>query len=344
MEKLKVEYLSIDELKPYKKNAKIHTEKQIEQIKNSIQRFGMNDPIGIWKDNVIIEGHGRMIACQELGFQEVPVIRLDHMTDKERKAYCLAHNKLTMNTDFDFEILSEELDDLFDFDMEDFGFEFVDEEDYKEKTQERVENILNLGIASYEGVGKYDIPELEPIYADEIGEITEWIGFNYVMSDAEPQGKAVHFFISDYQFERVFNNPDKYIEKLRQYECVLSPDFSPYGDMPHATQIFNHYKKHWCGAYFQQHGIKVVPTIRCSTDERSFEWYLDGEPEGGVVAYSSMWIKEDTTSYDIAKTEWQGMIEKLKPTKVFLYGKEYDFMKGTNIEHINMFTDKWRNE
>lgn len=344
MAKLQVEYLSIDELKPYKKNAKIHTEKQVEQIKNSIQRFGMNDPIGIWKDNVIVEGHGRMIACQQLGFKEVPVIRLDHMTDKERKAYCLAHNKLTMNTDFDFDILSEELEDLFDFDMEDFGFEFVDEEDYKEKTQERVENILNLGIASYEGVGKYDIPELEPIYADEIGEITEWIGFNYVLSDKEPQGKGVHFFISDYQFERVFNNPEKYIEKLRKYKCVLTPDFSPYGDMPHVTQIFNHYKKHWCGAYFQQHGIQVVPTIRCSTDERSFEWYLDGEPEGGVVAYSSMWIKEDTNSYDIAKTEWQGMIEKLKPTKVFLYGKEYDFMKGANIEHINMFTDKWRNE
>ena len=342
MDKLQVEYLSIDELKPYKKNAKIHTEKQVEQIKNSIERFGMNDPIGIWKGNVIIEGHGRMIACQELGFKEVPVIRLDHMTDKERKAYCLAHNKLTMNTDFDFEILSEELDGLFDFDMEDFGFEFVDEEDYKEKTQERVENILNLGIASYEGVGKYDIPELEPVYDEDIGEITEWIGFNYVLSDEEPTGKAVHFFIDDYQFERVFKNPEKYIEKLRRYECVLTPDFSPYGDMPMATQIFNHYKKHWCGAYFQEHGVRVVPTIRCSTDERSLEWYLDGEPEGGVVAYSSMWIKEGTNSYDVAVKEWQGMIEKLNPEKVFLYGKKFDFMEGTIIERVNMHTDKFR--
>ena len=112
--------------------------------------------------------------------------------------------------------------------------------------------------------------------------------------------------------------------------------------MPHVTQIFNHYRKHWCGRYFQENGIKVIPTIRCSTDERSLEWYLDGEPCEGVVAYSSMWIKEDTESYDIAKKEWCGMIEKLKPTKVFLYGKEFDFMKGVNFEKMNMFTDRFR--
>ena len=337
MKKLKVEYLSIAELKPYKKNAKIHTDKQIEQIKNSIQRFGMNDPIGIWKDNVIIEGHGRMLACQELGFQEVPVIRLDHMTDKERKAYCLAHNKLTMNTDFDFEILSEELEDLFDFDMEDFGFEFVDEEDYKEKTQERVENILNLGIASYEGVGKYDIPELEPIYADEIGEITEWIGFNYVMSDTEPQGKAVHFFVDDYQFSRIWNNPEKYVEKLKKYECVLTPDFSPYADMPMATQIYNHYRKHWVGKYLQERGVKIVPTIRASRDERSLEWYLDGEPKGGVVCISSMWTHEEDSKEYFLK-EFNTMKKELKPEKIFVYGREVEEIK--NVEYIQTFTRK----
>ena len=65
--KLKVEYIPIDEIKPYENNAKINTEEQIEQIKRSIKEFGMNDPIGIWvKDNIIIEGHGRLMALQEL--------------------------------------------------------------------------------------------------------------------------------------------------------------------------------------------------------------------------------------------------------------------------------------
>lgn len=333
--------LKVKDLKPYKKNAKKHPKKQIERIANSIEQFGMNDPVAIWKDNVVISGHGRLEAMKQLGYAEVPCIRLDHLTDEERKAYTLAHNKVA-ESEWDYSILDDEINSITEFDMCDFGFEFIDTEKNKADTQKKVENILNIGKANFPGVGKYDIPQLEPIYENEIGEIKEWIGFNYVLSDTEPEGKAVHFFISDYQFERVFNNPDKYIKKLQQYECVLSPDFSPYCDMPHVTQIFNHYRKHWCGRYFQENGIKVIPTIRCSTDERSLEWYLDGEPCEGVVAYSSMWIKEDTESYDIAKKEWCGMIEKLKPTKVFLYGKEFDFMKGVNIEKMNMFTDRFR--
>ena len=333
--------IKMNDLKPYSKNAKKHSKKQIERIANSIESFGFNDPIGIWKDNIVIEGHGRLEALKQLGYDEVECIRLDHLTDEERRAYTLAHNKVS-ESEWDFDLLNEEMDEILSFDMEDFGFEFVDEEKNKKDTQNKVESILNLNKASFLGVGKYDIPQLEPTYDYEIGEIKEWIGFNYVLSDKDPQGKAVHFFISDYQFERVFNNPDKYIKKLQQYECVLSPDFSPYGDMPHVTQIFNHYRKHWCARYFQENGIKVIPTIRCSTDERSLEWYLDGEPCEGVVAYSSMWIKEDTESYDIAKKEWCGMIEKLKPTKVFLYGKAFDFMKGVNIEKMNMFTDRFR--
>ena len=123
MERLKVEYLNIDELKPYKNNAKIHTAEQIEQIKNSIQKFGMNDPIAIGKDNLIVEGHGRLIACKELNITEVPIIRLDHLTDEERKAYTLAHNKLTMNSYFDIDILNDELDNILNIDMSDFGFD-----------------------------------------------------------------------------------------------------------------------------------------------------------------------------------------------------------------------------
>lgn len=128
--KLKVEYLPIEEIKPYENNAKIHTPEQIEQIKNSIKQFGMNDPIGIWsKDNIIIEGHGRLMACQELGYEEVPIIRLDDLTDEQRRAYTLAHNQLTMNTGFDINILNQELESL-SVDMTEFGFEDINKEDF----------------------------------------------------------------------------------------------------------------------------------------------------------------------------------------------------------------------
>lgn len=123
MGKLKVEYMSTDALKPYANNAKIHTAEQIEQIKKSIQEFGMNDPIAIWKNNEIIEGHGRLIACSELGIDKVPVIRLDKLTDEQRKAYMLVHNQLTMNTGFDENLLDIELRDITDIRMQDYGFE-----------------------------------------------------------------------------------------------------------------------------------------------------------------------------------------------------------------------------
>lgn len=119
--KLKVEYIPIEDIKPYEKNAKIHTEEQIEQIKKSIKEFGMNDPIGIWRDNIIIEGHGRLMACKELGMEEVPVIRLDDLTDEQRRAYTLVHNQTTMNTGFNMVILDEELDNI-DIDMSELGF------------------------------------------------------------------------------------------------------------------------------------------------------------------------------------------------------------------------------
>lgn len=120
---LKIEQLPIGDLKPYENNAKLHTDEQIQQIKNSIEAFGMNDPIGVWgEDNTIVEGHGRLIACMELGMETVPVIRLDNMTDEQRKAYTLVHNQTTMNTDFDYNILGAELAEIDEFHMEDFGF------------------------------------------------------------------------------------------------------------------------------------------------------------------------------------------------------------------------------
>ena len=122
MENLKIEYVPVKDIRPYKNNAKIHTPTQIEQIKESIKEFGMNDPIAVWKDNLIVEGHGRLIACEQMGIDTVPIIRLDHMTEEQRKAYTLVHNKLTVNTGFDFELLDAELAEILDIDMSAFGF------------------------------------------------------------------------------------------------------------------------------------------------------------------------------------------------------------------------------
>ena len=128
---MKIEKISIDKIKPYENNAKLHPPEQIEQIKKSIQEFGNNDPIAIDENGVIIEGHGRYEALKELGFKEIEVIRLSHLSDEQKKAYSLIHNKLTMNTDFDYNILDSELAYINEIDMSVFGFELsIADEDF----------------------------------------------------------------------------------------------------------------------------------------------------------------------------------------------------------------------
>ena len=122
MPKLEIEYIPVSEIKPYENNAKLHPEYQIEQIAKSISEFGFNDPIAV-SNGIIVEGHGRLLAAQQLGLENVPAIRLDTLTEEQRKAYTLIHNKLTMNTDFDFEILSKELESITDIDMSEFDFD-----------------------------------------------------------------------------------------------------------------------------------------------------------------------------------------------------------------------------
>lgn len=123
---LKIEYVPIDSIEVYAHNAKLHPAEQIEQIKKSITEFGMNDPIGVWH-NTIVEGHGRYIACHELGIKEVPIIRLDHLSNEERRAYGVVHNSLTMSTGFNLELLEAELEKIVDMDMSKYDFQKLDE-------------------------------------------------------------------------------------------------------------------------------------------------------------------------------------------------------------------------
>lgn len=113
-------------------------------------------------------------------------------------------------------------------------------------------NYENLNRAKFIGAGAFDIPR---ILAEVPATPQSWIGFNYAKSCKDPANKAVHFFVDDYQFNRLWTNPDAYLDMLRRFKAVCTPDFSTYTDFPKAVQIWNHYRKHWLGAYWQRdHG------------------------------------------------------------------------------------------
>ncbi len=125
---LRVETMKVADLVPYAGNAKEHPDRQVREIAESIERFGMCDPVGIWHDAdgrpVIVEGHGRVLALEQLGMAEVPVIALDHLTDDERRAYVHVHNQTTLTSGFDFDALNVEMAALPDFDWAGFGFDW----------------------------------------------------------------------------------------------------------------------------------------------------------------------------------------------------------------------------
>lgn len=109
---LKVEIVKVGDIAPYAGNAKEHPDEQVEQIARSIASFGFNDPIAVDENSVIIEGHGRLLAAKKMGLDEVPIIRLKHLTEAQKRAYILAHNKTTLNSGFNQDLLVAELDAL----------------------------------------------------------------------------------------------------------------------------------------------------------------------------------------------------------------------------------------
>ena len=138
---LKIEYLPLEALTPYERNARKHEAADVQTIKNSIKEFEMCDPIGIWGDkNIIVEGHGRLMALKELGRTQAPCIRLDHLTDEQRRAYALAHNKTAEMSEWDFDLVESELADI-EIDMEQFGFD-LDGAEIDEREDRRTEDGL----------------------------------------------------------------------------------------------------------------------------------------------------------------------------------------------------------
>lgn len=120
----RIELWPVERLVPYERNARTHSPEQVAQIVASIQEFGFVNPVLVDTDSGVIAGHGRLAAAKDLGLTEVPVVVLDHLDQKQRRAYVLADNKLAENAGWDEELLRMELTDLgeMDFDLSLIGF------------------------------------------------------------------------------------------------------------------------------------------------------------------------------------------------------------------------------
>ena len=171
----------------------------------------------------------------------------------------------------------------------------------------------NCNKAIYPGVGPYDIPQILPQEVDLTD--AQVLGFNYAKGEDFPEEYILHFYLDDYQFDRVWTNPDLYIDLLSRFRAVLAPDFSLYDDFPVAVNLYNHYRKHWLARYWQEHGVKVIPTL-CWADN-SMDFCFDGVPKHSTVSISVLGCnKGDGRDY------WTGFhkaIKTVKPERILLF-------------------------
>ena len=299
---------------------------EYQRIKRSIEEFGYVEPIIINKDNTIIGGHQRLSVLIELGYEEIDVIQVD-VNKTQEKALNIALNKIT--GEWDKELLSDlliELDnDNFDitvtgFDEIEYDFKVNLESEPKENERERTNQAYNLELyLENDTDGFYQMPIIRnDEYIPE-----ELIGFNYAKTSKNKEC-GIHFYLDDYQFERIWNNPADYIEILSQYECILSPDFSLYMDMPIAMKIWNIYRSRLIGQYYQRQGIRVIPTLSWA-EEETFEFCFDGIPKGSIVSISTIGVKKDKDAFEIWKKGVDEMIKRIEPSAILIYGGKLDY-------------------
>lgn len=178
------------------------------------------------------------------------------------------------------------------------------------------------------------IPEIKPA---ENFCVESWLPFSAAASRKIDRSTGIHMFLHDFQFERLWNTPNKYIPMLQKAGAVCSPDFSMYTDTPRALNLYNHYRKHWLAAFWQSKGITVIPTI-CWTDDQSFEWCFDGEPKKSVVAVSSIGVMKDAKARERFIAGYQEMVRVLKPKEILFMGTVPKECTG-KITVMERFTD-----
>ena len=342
--------ISIDKVKPYENNPRYNDE-AVDAVMASIKEFGFKVPIVIDKDNVIVTGHTRYKASKKLGLKTIPCIRADDLSEDQIKAFRVADNRVAEIAEWDFDKLAIEMDEI-DLDMSVFGFdmdsfkdlddiedEVTDDDGYYGDERERTNKAYNLDLIDYDNLTN-DFWQM-PIIKNNKFIPKDLIGFNYAKS-SDNKDAGIHFYVDDYQFERIWSYPEKYVDILLEYDCILSPDFSLYLDMPMPMKIWNTYRSRQIGAYYQSKGLIVIPTISWAEKE-TFEFCFKGIPKGSIVSVSTIGVKRDEYALSIWKEGMDEMIKQIEPSDILVYGGKLDYdYKGINTIYFeNKVTENW---
>ena len=186
---------------------------------------------------------------------------------------------------------------------------------------------------SFKVTGKWDIPVIkkQDIPLDNV----HLIAYSDTKYNDIPENTTcgVHFFIDDYRFAGIYNNPERSIAKLSQYAFLLTPDYSTYSDMNYWRQLESVAHSHWVGAYWQSKGLKVVTTMTWS-DSRSYAFCNDGVEKGCVVAVGMIGCKRSRMGF---LRGYNATLERVEPSAVICFGEPFSEMQGNiiTVDYLN---------
>lgn len=341
---MELETIELKKIIPYKNNPR-NNDNAVESVEASIKQCTYINPIIVDEDNIVLAGHTRLKALTKLGYKKCQVLRVKDLNDEQKQKFRLLDNKTNEIANWDNSLLAMELKDLdfgdFDFNWpddlftlpepqnDDLSDEQLEDDKYYGDERERTFEAVNLNDYNpYKTAGKYDMPILKA--EDHIP--TDLISFNYMLSTDDFE-KGVHFYIDDYQFERIWNNPHGYMDRLSKFDCCLTPDFSLYTEMPVAMQIWNVYRSRLIGQIMQTAGIKVIPTLSWCK-EKSFDFCFDGIEPGGVVSVSTIGVKRSSEAMKLWVKGMDEAIKRLKPRHVIVYGGDIGYKFKCGVSYI----------
>lgn len=361
------------ELKFDRRNYRIHDDRNKRLIGKSLKEYGAGRSILADSEGEIIAGNGVFEQAQKLGIptrivetdgsELVVVKRTDLKTsDNKRRGLALADNATSDTSAWDANILAqdwseEELSEwgvelpedeglntahqsngnVFDYSPQfaatDTDFAEADTHDRKEHREATwaIDNFNIFNTIPAEEVTDLGFPIIRPIdYCPKNG----MIPFSEMLAAKDAFAQGIHFFVDDYRFQRVWNSPESYDERLTKHDFVVMPDFSTYSDMPVVMQMWNKFRNHLLAWHWQSLGMKVIPNVMFN-DESSFEWVFDGLPKNATVCLSNVGVMQKKEWRDAFMRGMEQAIRVLCPKRIIFYGRtpaEYDFGEIETVE------------
>jgi hypothetical protein len=340
-------------LRPHPRNPNKHGQRQIKLLARILEDHGFRHPIVVSElSGRIVAGHARREAAEYARFDNVPVETQPFASEQDELAFLVADNQISELAEMDsaeLEAIVQELRGQ-DFSLETLGFDdsdfkLVERREMKKDTVDKISPdlpgamMLKPGML-FESKAIYGIPELKPdLLADCPTPITTWIGpirterweHHYLMvwnndsiRDLPLDRTVACFYTYDDKFEDAWRMPDDFTTRLMNMKmpAVVTPNFSCYLETPKAVAIFNIYRSRWCGRFWQEAGLRVIPDIDFALAD-SFEYCCAGVPQNAPCIAIQNHVK--MVGWDVQRAAQDGVmqiIDMLKPQSILVYAGE----------------------